>query len=44
MSKLQMKQEGAMKRERAIAYALSQQVIVCTFLNIMFEDELEFLI
>ncbi|KAL3618226.1 hypothetical protein CASFOL_038547 [Castilleja foliolosa] len=26
MSKLQMKQEGAMKRERAIAYALSQQV------------------
>ncbi|XP_072998471.1 protein IQ-DOMAIN 6-like [Typha latifolia] len=30
-TKLQMRQEGAMKRERAIAYALSQQQSKCTF-------------
>lgn len=27
-AKLQMRQEGAIKRERALAYALSQQVVI----------------
>ena len=30
-TKLQMKQEGAIKRERAMVYALTHQVGVCQF-------------